>query len=109
MSQMAELIHQGEGPFDQPSRASPKVARGLKFLLIICKGVSIIEWLKLESQLDFRAHHQTLLDQMVKGTGTWALEGNGFQAWINASNPSQFFWIYGIRKYGLYHVFGVRL
>ncbi|KAF7558280.1 hypothetical protein G7Z17_g118 [Cylindrodendrum hubeiense] len=77
-SQMAELIHQGDDTSDLPSR------------------VAIIEWLKPESKLDFRAHHQILADQMVTGTGTWALEGDGFKQWVNIENPSKFFWIYGI-------------
>ncbi|KPM41937.1 hypothetical protein AK830_g4615 [Neonectria ditissima] len=79
MSQMAELIHGGEDVSNQPPSAA-----------------AIIEWLMLQSKVDFRGHHTSLVAQRVPGTGSWILNSTEFQAWAKPSSSLQFLWMHGI-------------
>ncbi|KAK7428028.1 hypothetical protein QQZ08_005459 [Neonectria magnoliae] len=79
MSQMTELIHGGEDASNQPPNAA-----------------AIIEWLMLQSKVDFRSHHASLVAQMVPGTGSWILGSTEFEAWSKGSSASQFLWMHGI-------------
>lgn len=71
------------------------------------KGAAIIDWLMLQSTLDFLDHHRLLRTDLVPGTGMWVLREKEFEAWKNASSPSRLLWMHGIRKTNLWQCYPV--
>jgi hypothetical protein len=54
----------------------------------------ILKWL---SKVDYKKMHTKASSLQMPGTGTWFIESNEMQAWLN--EPNSFLWLHGIRMY----------
>ena len=81
-TEIAQVFRGRDGKFDEPDRDL------------------LIEWLLLQSSLNYVNHHRMLLAQIVPGTGQWVLLCEEFEKWKIACHhhPSRKLWMHGIRE-----------